>query len=373
MPTDSLETLSAADAAASAGGIAVDGGHGFAGAGAALEARLYYDPEVAALEQAAIFERTWQLAGHVSDLPEPGSYVTASAGSQSVIVIRGKDGELRAFRNVCRHRGRAADRRAVRLLAGDPLRLPRLDLRPRRQAARRSRAAQLPGRHRPLQPRPPRRQGGGASAGSSSSTSTPMPTPLAELLGDLPQRLEPLRHPLAGPGERRRRPPPERQLEDRRRQLPRGLPRADRPPGPDAPARLRALRRRRPRELRLVRGADARRAIGEPHRAPLPAAGAADGEARPRPTATSGASSSSTPTRRSTSIPTRSAGGRSTPTVPSAPATRSRCFAPARRAFATASSAGSTTASTTSSAKRTWSWSRRSRTASRRPATAAAR
>ena len=49
----------------------------FAGAGAALEPRLYYDPEAAALEQSAIFERTWQLAGHVSDLPEPGSYVTA--------------------------------------------------------------------------------------------------------------------------------------------------------------------------------------------------------------------------------------------------------------------------------------------------------
>ena len=68
--------------------------------------RLYYDPETAALEQRAIFERTWQLAGHINDLPEPGSYVTASAGSQSLIVVRGKDGELRAFRNVCRHRGR---------------------------------------------------------------------------------------------------------------------------------------------------------------------------------------------------------------------------------------------------------------------------
>jgi choline monooxygenase len=41
----------------------------------------------------------------VSALAEPGSYVTAQAGSQPVLVVRGKDGELRAFRNVCRHRG----------------------------------------------------------------------------------------------------------------------------------------------------------------------------------------------------------------------------------------------------------------------------
>ncbi len=93
-------------------GTAVEGGHGRAGAGAALDPRLYFDPEIAALEQTSVFERTWQLAGHVSDLPEQGSYITASVGSQSVIVIRGKDGGLRAFRNVCRHRGRR--------LVGDP-------------------------------------------------------------------------------------------------------------------------------------------------------------------------------------------------------------------------------------------------------------
>ncbi len=109
MPTESLKSPPPETAAAGgeqANGTPVDGGHGFAGAGAALEPRLYYDPETAALEQRAIFERTWQLAGHISDLPEPGSYVTASAGSQSLIVVRGKDNELRAFRNVCRHRGR---------------------------------------------------------------------------------------------------------------------------------------------------------------------------------------------------------------------------------------------------------------------------
>jgi choline monooxygenase len=71
----------------------------------ALDPRLYLDPELEALEQELIFERTWQLVGHVSALPSPGSYVTGWAGNQPLLVVRGEEGELRAFRNVCRHRG----------------------------------------------------------------------------------------------------------------------------------------------------------------------------------------------------------------------------------------------------------------------------
>ncbi len=73
--------------------------------GRALSARYYTDELVLQRELNTIFQRTWQYAGHVSDLPEPGHYVTARAGDQPVLVLRGKDGELRAFRNVCRHRG----------------------------------------------------------------------------------------------------------------------------------------------------------------------------------------------------------------------------------------------------------------------------
>ena len=56
-------------------------------------------------EHARILERSWQLAGHVSQLPEVGSYLTTQAGTQPVLVVRDKEHELRAFRNVCRHRG----------------------------------------------------------------------------------------------------------------------------------------------------------------------------------------------------------------------------------------------------------------------------
>ncbi|HEX3832599.1 MAG TPA: aromatic ring-hydroxylating dioxygenase subunit alpha [Solirubrobacteraceae bacterium] len=73
--------------------------------GSALEPRLYIDPQLLAAEQELIFERTWQLAGHISALPRTGSYLTAHAGTQPVLVIRDEDGALRAYRNVCRHRG----------------------------------------------------------------------------------------------------------------------------------------------------------------------------------------------------------------------------------------------------------------------------
>jgi Rieske 2Fe-2S family protein len=71
----------------------------------ALDPSLYTDPGVLERELDGLFQRTWQYAGHVADVPDAGSYLTALAGDQPVLVLRGDDGELRAFRNVCRHRG----------------------------------------------------------------------------------------------------------------------------------------------------------------------------------------------------------------------------------------------------------------------------
>ncbi|MGI8505618.1 MAG: aromatic ring-hydroxylating oxygenase subunit alpha [Solirubrobacteraceae bacterium] len=73
--------------------------------GTALEPRLYTDPGLIEPEQQLIFERTWQLAGHVASLPRPGAYLTARAGTQPVLVVRDEHDRLRAFKNVCRHRG----------------------------------------------------------------------------------------------------------------------------------------------------------------------------------------------------------------------------------------------------------------------------
>jgi phenylpropionate dioxygenase-like ring-hydroxylating dioxygenase large terminal subunit len=76
-----------------------------------LPAWVYGSAELLALELELVFRRSWLLACHASDLPEPGSYFVLDLGRDSVLLLRGEDGEIRAFRNHCRHR-------AARLLDG---------------------------------------------------------------------------------------------------------------------------------------------------------------------------------------------------------------------------------------------------------------
>jgi Rieske 2Fe-2S family protein len=70
-----------------------------------LPGRLYTDPATFAEEQARIFESVWFAVARSGELARPGQYVTKQVGAESVIVVRGRDGALRAFLNVCRHRG----------------------------------------------------------------------------------------------------------------------------------------------------------------------------------------------------------------------------------------------------------------------------
>ena len=56
-------------------------------------------------EQKYIFSRTWQFAGFVEDLKESGDYLTVQAGLNNILVIYTEDKQLKAFHNVCRHRG----------------------------------------------------------------------------------------------------------------------------------------------------------------------------------------------------------------------------------------------------------------------------
>ncbi len=72
---------------------------------AGLPARWYHDPAVFAREVDAIFLRSWQFAGVVHDLPEPGSYFTISILDQSIVVLRDRHERIRAYYNVCSHRG----------------------------------------------------------------------------------------------------------------------------------------------------------------------------------------------------------------------------------------------------------------------------
>jgi phenylpropionate dioxygenase-like ring-hydroxylating dioxygenase large terminal subunit len=65
----------------------------------------YADPELLRREQANVFARSWQYAARAGQVAEPGAYIATRAGQLPVVVVRGRDGELRAFVNVCRHRG----------------------------------------------------------------------------------------------------------------------------------------------------------------------------------------------------------------------------------------------------------------------------
>jgi phenylpropionate dioxygenase-like ring-hydroxylating dioxygenase large terminal subunit len=65
----------------------------------------YSDPDVLRREHESIFLRSWQYVGHVGQAAEPGSYFTGAIGLAPVVVTRARDGVLRAFLNVCRHRG----------------------------------------------------------------------------------------------------------------------------------------------------------------------------------------------------------------------------------------------------------------------------
>jgi len=65
----------------------------------------YSDPAVLQLERERIFRRSWQYAGRTDQAAERGSFFTFDAGGVPVVVVRDKEGGLRAFLNVCRHRG----------------------------------------------------------------------------------------------------------------------------------------------------------------------------------------------------------------------------------------------------------------------------
>ncbi len=77
-----------------------------------LSREYFASMEIFDLERERIFSRSWLLAGHVSQLASPGSFFRFDVARESVLVIRGTDGKVRAFHNLCRHRGSR--------LCGDP-------------------------------------------------------------------------------------------------------------------------------------------------------------------------------------------------------------------------------------------------------------
>lgn len=70
-----------------------------------LPGRYFVDPDIYAQEQMRIFSRMWICVGRADAIPETGQYFLADVGPENVIVIRGRDGMVRGFLNVCQHRG----------------------------------------------------------------------------------------------------------------------------------------------------------------------------------------------------------------------------------------------------------------------------
>jgi len=64
----------------------------------------YTEPDFYALEKRTVFRRNWIVAANAHDLLRPGSYVAGEIAGERFLVVRGADGELRAFANLCRHR-----------------------------------------------------------------------------------------------------------------------------------------------------------------------------------------------------------------------------------------------------------------------------
>ncbi len=72
-----------------------------------LPGRAYHDPAIHEFERTEWFRRDWVVVGREEDAAAPGTYFLASVDDEPLIVVRGRDGLLRAFYNVCRHRGTA--------------------------------------------------------------------------------------------------------------------------------------------------------------------------------------------------------------------------------------------------------------------------
>ena len=72
-----------------------------------IPALWYVDTRIAELETASVFARTWQIIGRVEQLATPGRFVTTTVAGEPIVAVRGNDGILRAFYNVCRHHAAA--------------------------------------------------------------------------------------------------------------------------------------------------------------------------------------------------------------------------------------------------------------------------
>ena len=109
----------------------------------------FLSPEYAKAEADRLWAKVWQMAGRAEEVPEVGNFITYDIGDDSILIVRAAPDKLKAFHNVCPHRGRrlvdtpnGAEPR-LRQAAAVRLRLPWLDVQSRRQEHLHSRSAGL--------------------------------------------------------------------------------------------------------------------------------------------------------------------------------------------------------------------------------------
>ncbi len=73
--------------------------------GYTLPAEYYYDPLIYQADLQLVYYRSWLLVGFAAQIKKPGEYFTVKVGDHSVVIVRDNDKQIRAFHNVCRHRG----------------------------------------------------------------------------------------------------------------------------------------------------------------------------------------------------------------------------------------------------------------------------
>ena len=72
-----------------------------------IPAPWYVDARIAELETKTVFSQTWQVVGRIEQVEKAGQFVTATVAGEPIVVVRGNDGVLRGFYNVCRHHAAA--------------------------------------------------------------------------------------------------------------------------------------------------------------------------------------------------------------------------------------------------------------------------
>jgi choline monooxygenase len=68
-----------------------------------IPAPWYVDARIAELERQTVFSKTWQVLGRAEQVAKHGQFITGTVAGEPIVAVRGQDGELRAFYNVCRH------------------------------------------------------------------------------------------------------------------------------------------------------------------------------------------------------------------------------------------------------------------------------